>query len=118
MTAADVVPPSGRQFEIALGDQRVGVVVEVGGGLRSYAVGGADVLDGYAADGTCTSGRGQVLIPWPNRIEDDAADFESRPAERRSLFKACTPGVGSAIHRARPTAVAWTATEALGRPGW
>ena len=75
MTTGDVVLPSGRQFEIALGDQRV-VVVEVGGGLRSYAVGGADVLDGYAADGTCTSGRGQVLIPWPNRIEDGRYDFD------------------------------------------
>ena len=75
MTTDDVVLPSGRQFEIALGDQRV-VVVEVGGGLRSYAVGGADVLDGYAADGTCTSGRGQVLIPWPNRIEDGRYDFD------------------------------------------
>lgn len=75
MTTADVVLPSGRQFEIELGDQRV-AVVEVGGGLRSYTVGGADVLDGYAADGTCTSGRGQVLIPWPNRIEDGRYDFD------------------------------------------
>jgi aldose 1-epimerase len=75
MTASDVVLPSGRQFEISLGDQRV-VVVEVGGGLRSYAVEGADVLDGYAADGMCTSGRGQVLIPWPNRIEDGRYDFD------------------------------------------
>jgi len=75
MTAGDVVLPSGRQFEIALGGQRV-VVVEVGGGLRSYAAGGADVLDGYAAGGMCTSGRGQVLIPWPNRIEDGRYDFD------------------------------------------
>jgi aldose 1-epimerase len=75
MSAADVVLPSGRQFEIALGDQRV-VVVEVGGGLRSYAVGGADVLDGYEVGGACTSGRGQVLIPWPNRIEDGRYDFD------------------------------------------
>jgi aldose 1-epimerase len=75
MTTNDVMLPSGRQFEIELGDQRV-VVVEVGGGLRSYSVGGADVLDGYAADGTCTSGRGQVLIPWPNRIEDGRYDFD------------------------------------------
>jgi aldose 1-epimerase len=67
--------PSGRQFQIELGDQRV-VVVEVGGGLRSYSVGGVDVLDGYAADGMCTSGRGQVLIPWPNRIEDGRYDFD------------------------------------------
>jgi len=75
MTAGDVVLPSGRQFEIAHGDQRV-VVVEVGGGLRSYTVGDADVLDGYPVDGTCTSGRGQVLIPWPNRIEDGRYDFD------------------------------------------
>ena len=27
-------------------------------------------------DGTCTSGRGQVLIPWPNRIEDGRYDFD------------------------------------------
>jgi aldose 1-epimerase len=75
MTAGDVMLPSGGQFEIALGDQRL-VVVEVGGGLRSYTVGGADVLDGYAVDGACTSGRGQVLIPWPNRIEDGRYDFD------------------------------------------
>jgi aldose 1-epimerase len=75
MTAGNVVLPSGRQFEIALGDQRV-VVVEVGGGLRSYTVGDVDVLDGYPVDGTCTSGRGQVLIPWPNRIEDGRYDFD------------------------------------------
>jgi aldose 1-epimerase len=75
MTAGDVVLPSGRQFDIALGDQRV-VVVEVGGGLRSYTVGDVDVLDGYPVDGTCTSGRGQVLIPWPNRIEDGRYDFD------------------------------------------
>jgi aldose 1-epimerase len=35
-----------------------------------------DVLDGYPVDGTCTSGRGQVLIPWPNRIEDGRYDFD------------------------------------------
>jgi aldose 1-epimerase len=77
MSAADVVLPSGRQFEIALGDQRV-VVVEVGGGLRSYAVGGADVLDGYEVGGACTSGRGQVLIPWPNRIGQGSYEFGGR----------------------------------------
>jgi aldose 1-epimerase len=75
MTGPGAMLPSGRQFEIAHGEQRV-VVVEVGGGLRSYTAGGADVLDGYAADGTCTSGRGQVLIPWPNRIEDGRYDFD------------------------------------------
>ena len=65
---------SGKQVEIVHGDQRV-VVVEVGGGLRTYTVGGRAVLDGYGADEMCRSGRGQVLIPWPNRLEDGSYEF-------------------------------------------
>ena len=66
--------PSGEQLEIAAGAQRA-VVVEVGAGLRSYTVGGRDVVDGYGADEMASAGRGQVLIPWPNRIEDGAYEF-------------------------------------------
>jgi len=66
--------PSGEQIEIAAGDQRA-VVVEVGAGLRSYTVGGRDVIDGYAADEMASAGRGQVLIPWPNRIGEGAYEF-------------------------------------------
>ena len=78
MTAADGrIPPSGEQFEIAFGNQRA-VAVEVGGGLRSYSIGGADALDGYARDEQASSGRGQVLIPWPNRLEDGTYEFDGR----------------------------------------
>ena len=66
--------PSGEQIEIRAGDQRV-VVVEVGAGLRSYTVAGKDVLDGYSVEEMARSGRGQVLIPWPNRIEDGTYEF-------------------------------------------
>jgi aldose 1-epimerase len=66
--------PSGEQFEIAFEDQRV-VVVEVGGGLRTYTVGGRDVLHGYGADEMATAGRGQLLIPWPNRLQDGSYEF-------------------------------------------
>ena len=51
------------------------VVVEVGG-LRTYSVAGREVLDGYGADELCRSGRGQVLIPWPNRLEDGSYEFD------------------------------------------
>ena len=71
------VPPSGEQHELSYGDQRA-VVVEVGAGLRTYSVGDRDVLDGYAVDEMCTSGRGQVLLPWPNRIEDGRYTFDGR----------------------------------------
>ncbi len=69
--------PSGTQIEIASGAQRV-TVVEVGGGLRTYSVVGRDILDGYQADEMCSAGRGQVLMPWPNRIRDGHYEFDGR----------------------------------------
>jgi aldose 1-epimerase len=51
-------------------------VVEVGGGLRTYSAAGRPVVDGYAADEICSSGRGQLLLPWPNRIEDGRYEFD------------------------------------------
>jgi len=67
-------PPSGEQFEIRSGDKSA-VVVELGAGLRTYTVNGREVLDGYAVDEQCSSGRGQVLMPWPNRIQDGSYEF-------------------------------------------
>jgi aldose 1-epimerase len=70
-------PPSGEQIEIAFGDQRA-VVVEAGGGLRTYSAAGRELLDGFPTGEMSTSGRGQVLLPWPNRIEDGSYEFEGR----------------------------------------
>jgi aldose 1-epimerase len=61
--------PSGAQFEIGHGDQRA-VVVEVGGGLRTYAEGERSLVDGYAEDAMADGARGQTLAPWPNRVRD------------------------------------------------
>jgi aldose 1-epimerase len=88
-----VSAPSGRQVEIVGAGQRA-VVVEVGGGLRSYSVNGHDVLDGYAAGEMCSSGRGQVLIPWPNRLQDGRYEFGGR----RHQLALTEPEHGNAIH--------------------
>ena len=72
-----MIAPSGEQIEIVHGDQRA-VVVEVGGGLREYTLDGRNVLDGYGADEMSSSGRGQVLIPWPNRIQDGRYSFDGQ----------------------------------------
>jgi aldose 1-epimerase len=61
--------PSGHQHVIRHGDQRA-VVVQVGGGLREYEVDGFSVVDGYGVDEMAAHGRGQVLVPWPNRLAD------------------------------------------------
>ena len=72
-----MIAPSGEQIEIVAGDQRA-VVVAVGGGLRTYAAGGRELVDGYGADEMSSSGRGQVLIPWPNRLQDGSYEFDGR----------------------------------------
>src|SRR2546430_2559661 len=51
------------------------MVVQVGGGLREYDVAGFPVLDGYAEEEMASHGRGQVLVPWPNRLADGRYDF-------------------------------------------
>jgi aldose 1-epimerase len=72
-----LIAPSGEQITIAAGDQQA-VIVEVGGGLRSYSAGGRELVDGYSADEMSSSGRGQVLIPWPNRLQDGSYEFDKR----------------------------------------
>ncbi len=69
--------PSGEQHEIVFGDQRA-VVTEVGATLREYRVGDRAILDGFAAGEVCSGARGQVLLPWPNRIRDGAYEFGGR----------------------------------------
>ena len=66
--------PSGEQYWLETDDQEASVV-EVGGGLRTYTVAGVDVVDGYGVDEMAAGGRGQHLIPWPNRIEDGRYAF-------------------------------------------
>jgi aldose 1-epimerase len=69
-----VTNPSGDQFWLEVDGQEASVV-EVGGGLRTYTVDGVDVLDGYSVDEMANGGRGQLLLPWPNRIEDGKYTF-------------------------------------------
>jgi aldose 1-epimerase len=85
--------PSGEQIEIAFADQRA-TVVEVGGGIRTFSAEGRELLDGYGADEPILSGRGQVLIPWPNRLEDGAYDFDGRHHQ----LPLTEPERGDAIH--------------------
>jgi aldose 1-epimerase len=84
-------PPSGEQFEIRSGAQRA-VIVEVGGGIREYTVGEQPVLDGFAISAMADGGRGQPLLPWPNRIRDGQYTFDAQslqlPIEEASRHNA------------------------------
>jgi galactose mutarotase-like enzyme len=88
-----VTYPSGEQVELVHGAHRA-VVVEVGAGLREYTVDGVPVLDGYPPEEMCSGGRGQTLIPWPNRISGGKYEFDGS-AQRLPLTE---PELGNAIH--------------------
>jgi aldose 1-epimerase len=69
--------PSGLQIRLTHRDQEL-TVVTVGAGLRTYTVAGQAVLDGYGETETCSGGRGQVLMPWPNRVRDGRFEWDGR----------------------------------------
>jgi aldose 1-epimerase len=94
------------QLEIAFGRQHVGLVL-LGGGLRSYEVAGAALLDGFAPGSRPTSGRGQVLAPWPNRIENGSYEFGGT----RLQLPLTEPEHGNAIHGLVRSAM-WNVVEA------
>jgi aldose 1-epimerase len=86
-------PPSGEQFELESGEWRL-TVVEVGGGLRVLRRGDWHVLDGYPLDRMCSGGRGQPLLPWPNRIDGGRYTFDGQPCQ----LALTEPLRGNAIH--------------------
>ncbi|MFC4148800.1 aldose 1-epimerase family protein [Micromonospora mangrovi] len=86
-------PPSGTQWTIAA-DGHEAVIVEVGGGLRSYRHDGVDYVDGYGADELSPGSAGHVLSPWPNRIRDGQYAFGGRSYQ----LDLTEPARGNAIH--------------------
>jgi aldose 1-epimerase len=86
-------PPTGEQFEIAHGDQGA-VVTEVGATLRSFSVAGLELLDTFGMDEMSDVCRGQVLLPFPNRVDGGLYEFEG---EGRQL-PLTEPATKNAIH--------------------
>ncbi len=72
-----MLPPSGEQFEIEGGGYRA-VVTESGAALRALSFRGRDLVDGFGEDEMSSGGRGQLLVPWPNRVRDGQYTFEGR----------------------------------------
>lgn len=85
--------PSGHQWTIEAGTQRV-TLVEVGGGIREYTVNGREILAGYPAEKMASKGVGQLLAPWPNRIRDGRYLFDGRDHQ----LPIDEPKLSTAIH--------------------
>ncbi|HYF71619.1 MAG TPA: aldose 1-epimerase family protein [Nocardioides sp.] len=72
-----MLPPSGDQYEITGGGYRA-VVTESGATLRLLEHDGVPLVDGFGTDEVAPGARGQLLVPWPNRIGDGAYRFGGR----------------------------------------
>lgn len=85
--------PTGRQHEIYYGDQRV-VVTEVGATLRSYTIAGRELLDTFGPEEYSDASRGQVLLPWPNRVDGGLYEFGGE----ENQLPLTEPAADNAIH--------------------
>ncbi|MGH3147118.1 MAG: aldose 1-epimerase family protein [Rubrobacter sp.] len=85
--------PTGRQYEIFYGDQSA-AITEVGATLRSFAVAGQELLDTFGIDEMSDASRGQVLLPFPNRVDDGLYEFEGEEQQ----LPLTEPTADNAIH--------------------
>jgi aldose 1-epimerase len=93
MTQPSGVPLTGAQYEIAAGDYRA-TVTELGAGLRQLSARGHPVIVEYGADEMPPAGAGQLLLPWPNRVDHGRYTFAGA-AHQLDLSE---PAAGNAIH--------------------
>jgi aldose 1-epimerase len=66
--------PSGTQWTLS-GHGYDAVVTECGAGLRTLSASGAEIVGGFGPDEMAPAGRGQLLLPWPNRIDGGTYQF-------------------------------------------
>jgi len=88
-----VLAPSGEQISLVHGDLSA-VVTEIGAALRSFRLGPRPVIWEFPAGEIDSGSRGQVLAPWPNRLEDGSYRF----GEIVATAALDEPGRRNAIH--------------------
>jgi aldose 1-epimerase len=117
------LPLTGEQVEIAAGDYRASIT-QLGAGLRALAVRDRPVITGYEPDELPPSGAGQLLTPWPNRIDHGRYDFGGHSYQ----LDLSEPAHDNAIHgltrwltwqlAGRTADSAELTLQLLGRPGY
>lgn len=100
-----MVFPSGEQYDIAAAGYAA-VVTESGAALRALTHHGRDLVDGFPEGEMASGGRGQLLMPWPNRIRDGRYEFGGRELQ----LGLTDPTLGNASHGLARW-VAWTVEE-------
>ncbi|MGH3544739.1 MAG: aldose 1-epimerase family protein [Mycobacteriales bacterium] len=85
--------PSGEQWTISAAGHRA-VVVQTGGGLRTYECDGEALVAGYDDSELAPQGSGQLFAPWPDRLAQGQYTFASE-TYRLPLDE---PELGNAVH--------------------
>ena len=99
------IPLTGEQYEISAGDYTA-VVTQLGAGLRELRHRGRPLLAGYQATELPPAGAGQLLLPWPNRVDGGRYTFEGSQLQ----LDLSEPAAGNAIHGLTRW-LTWTAAE-------
>jgi aldose 1-epimerase len=86
-------PPTGAQYELHRGRQRL-VVTEIGAGVRSWTVGGQELLASFSPGERDAAFCGRVLVPWPNRVRDGRYAFDGS----EHGLELTEPELGNALH--------------------
>jgi aldose 1-epimerase len=87
------VPLTGQQYQIGAGPYRA-TVTELGAGLRELLYREQPLIAGYEPDQLPPAGSGQLLAPWPNRVEGGRYTFGGTQFQ----LALTEPGGANAIH--------------------
>jgi aldose 1-epimerase len=93
MTELPVEPLTGIQYDLTAGEYQA-TITELGAGLRRLSYRGRPVIGEYAADEAPPAGSGELLIPWPNRVDRGQYTFAGASYQ----LDLSEPATGNAIH--------------------
>jgi aldose 1-epimerase len=93
MTKPASIPLTGTQFPISAGDYSA-TITELGAGLREFRFRDHPVIAEYDPDEVPPAASGQLLAPWPNRIDAGRYAFEGSSYQ----LDLSEPARGNAIH--------------------
>lgn len=68
-------PRTGQQYAVSFGDYKA-VITELGATLRKFTYKGEDLIVPLGADDIVSCCHGQILVPFPNRIEGGVYTFD------------------------------------------
>jgi aldose 1-epimerase len=86
-------PVTGTQYDISAGDYHA-TITELGANLRNLRFGDTPLIAGYEADEVPPAGAGELLIPWPNRVDHGRYSFGGQDLQ----LDLSEPAAGNAIH--------------------